>query len=116
VDIGLLPDAIKARVKKERGEEDSIKIGLLLAWAVIAAFTDDPLGVCFQHERNALRTFLSVRNQSLFAHGATPIGERAYQQHAPRVQTFVRKAVDSGIAALGRKRVVTLLQLPAAWE
>jgi hypothetical protein len=116
VDVSRIPDAIKAKVEKERGEGAGIKIGLQLAWDTIAAFPDDPLGACFQPERGALRNFLSVRNQSLFAHGATPIGEWAYQQHAPRVEAFVRKAADSGIAALGKKRIIALSQLPTEWE
>jgi hypothetical protein len=63
-----------------------------------------------------VKNFLSVRNQSLFAHGSTPIGERDYRQHAPRVLAFVRTATDSVIAALGKKRVAVLPQFPTEWE
>jgi hypothetical protein len=116
VDVSRIPDTIKAKVEKESNGDSNIKIGLLMAWDVIAAFGDDPLGACFQPERATLWDFLSVRNQSLFAHGATPIGERDFRQHAPLVQAFLQKAMESGIAALGKKRIITLLQLPTEWE
>jgi CRISPR-associated protein (Cas_Cas02710) len=116
VEISLIPDTMKAKVEKESNADSNIKVGLLIAWDVIAAFGDDPLGACFHAERAMLLDFLNVRNQSLFAHGATPIVERDYQRHAPRVQVFVQKAVDSGIAALGKKRVKALQQLPTEWE
>jgi len=116
VDIARLPESIKAKVEKERNEDSDIKIGLLLAWDVIAALADDPLGALFQPERGAMKKFLSVRNQSLFAHGLTPIRERDYREHAPRWIEFVRKAVDSAIKALGKKRVNILPQFPTEWE
>lgn len=116
VDLGRVPDSIKARVEKERSEGDKIKAGLFLAWDIIAAFTDDPLGARFRSERDALKDFLNVRNESLFAHGVTPIGERDYQRHAPRIQAFVHAAIGDGITALGKKRVVVLSQLPTSWE
>jgi hypothetical protein len=116
VALSRVPDSIKTKIEKERAEGDKIKVGLSLAWDMITAFTDDPLGTRFRSERGTLKDFLGVRNESLFAHGVTPIGERDYQRHGPRVQAFVRTTMDEGIAALGKKRVVTLGQLPTSWD
>lgn len=116
VDIARVPDAVKAIVERERSEKGVIEIGLLLAWNVVAAFADDPLGAYFQSERDAVQHFLGVRNRSLFAHGTTPINARNYRQHALRVLTFVRTAMDRAIAVLNRKRIVILPQLPTEWE
>jgi CRISPR-associated protein (TIGR02710 family) len=116
VDIARVPDAVKAIVARERSEKGVIEIGLLLAWDVVAAFADDPLGAYFQSERDAVQHFLGVRNRSLFAHGITPINARDYRQHAQRVLTFVQTAMDRAIVALNRKRGVILPQLPTEWE
>jgi len=116
VDMARIPDAVKGIVARGQSKKDVVEIDLLRAWDVVAAFTDDPIGAYFQSEREAVKHFLGVRNQSLFAHGTTPINARDYRQHAQRILTFVRTAMNKGITALGRKRGVILQQLPTEWE
>lgn len=115
VDVTRVPEAMKARLEKERDEKGVVKIGLLGAWDVIAAFPDDPIGATFLSERSALLNFLSVRNGSLFAHGQRPIRAQDYETHAPRVTAFLRAVME---AACGqqKRRFVPLPQLPTEWE
>jgi CRISPR-associated protein (TIGR02710 family) len=116
VNVTSVPEAISGRVEKERDEKGVIKIGLLLAWDVIAAFSGDSLGEYFKPHRSALLNFLIVRNNSLFAHGLSPVSEGDYRLHAPFVEKFVRDAIDCTLMSLAKKRIVTLPQLPTKWE
>jgi plasmid maintenance system antidote protein VapI len=116
VEMARVPVQMKDKLEKARDEKGEIKIGLLSAWDLIASFEDDPLAAHFNPERSVLRNFLNLRNMSLFAHGTAPISERDYREHSTRVQGFLRSAMDSAIADLGRKRVATLRQFPTQWE
>src|SRR5205085_1915312 len=52
VDLGKIPEAQRAALVRPQPDENGagpgkIKIGLLQAWDVVAAFPDDPLGALF---------------------------------------------------------------------
>ena len=116
MDVAAVPNSMKPRLEERRDEKGKVRIGLLLAWDVIAAFADDPLGVCFTEYRTKLLSFLEVRNQSLFAHGIRPVVQQDYRMHAPQVAGFVRDAIGHALEVLGKRRIVELAQFPTQWE
>lgn len=115
VDLSRIPESIKPRLSVDSNEGE-IKLSLVLAWDTIAAMQDDPLGALFAGQRARLLSFLSLRNQSLFAHGQRPIREEDYHQLALVAPGFVAEAVDLALASLGKRRLVVLTQLPVIWD
>jgi len=116
VDLAAVPESRKASVER-RGEDTEggkckIKIGLLLAWDLVAAFPGDPLGVRFTPERGRVLDFLGKRNQSLFAHGIRPISKADYLEHVSPMARFLEECIQLAVPALGRQRPVPLQQLP----
>lgn len=111
VDVARVPEAMRARLEKMRDEKGVVKIGLLLAWDVLAAFPDDPIGAAFAAQRGELLDFLSVRNESLFAHGQRPVSQQDYEAHAPRVTAFLHAVIKTACEQQ-KRRFNPLLQLP----
>ncbi|MFM7149536.1 MAG: TIGR02710 family CRISPR-associated CARF protein, partial [Gemmataceae bacterium] len=84
-------------VADDSEKEPTIKIALLQAWDLIAAFPDDPLGKHFMDHRSFLVNFLSVRNFSLFAHGTNPIHERDYRSYSGRINSFLTTCLNLAV-------------------
>lgn len=116
VDVNLVPQVAREKVEKMRDESGRIRLGLMAAWDLIASFEEDPLGAIFTKERGELMAFLEVRNQSLFAHGTTPVGERKYRQGSRSTEKFIRSAMDQALRSLGKKGQTSLPQFPTHWE
>jgi hypothetical protein len=117
VDMGRVPEALHARMERQRqegkkGQPGAVKVGLLDAWELIAAYPDDPLGALYGPMRGPLKNFLTVRNESLFAHGFRPISRADYEAHVPGLCAWLREAIAAAVPALGRKWQVRLEQLP----
>ena len=119
VDLAAVPEPQKAAVERcwteTEGGNRKIKIGLFLAWDLIAAFPDDPLGARFASERGPVRHFLNKRNQSLFAHGTRPISKADYLEHVSGIGRFLEDCIRLAVPSLGRQRPVTLEQLPTSF-
>ncbi len=116
VNSAAVPDSIRGELEQSRDDRGTIKVGLDMAWRLAGAFPDDPVGAKFADNRGWLLTFLSVRNQSLFAHGRRPIGISDYETHGKRVISFLQEALFEALNSLNRKPIVTLEQLPTDWE
>jgi hypothetical protein len=113
VNPAAVPDAVRSKVAQNRSETDGkIKIGLLLAWDLLAAFTADPLGERFSRERGLVLNFLTVRNQSLFAHGSDPISRTDCNRFLPTMATLLNDCITAALEATQKKRPVVLGQLP----
>jgi hypothetical protein len=116
VDPDLAPSSQRDALTHHENEQGVIKIGLRAAWDLIAAFADDPLGTCFGEHRKHVLNFLTVRNESLFAHGLQPIGARDYQTHVGFVTSFVEQSIEMAMEPLGKRRIARLLQFPSQWD
>ncbi|MEM4406741.1 MAG: TIGR02710 family CRISPR-associated CARF protein [Candidatus Methanomethylicaceae archaeon] len=114
--IAKVPAHCAEEVSKLREEDGKIRIGLWKAWNLISCFKGDPLGFLFDKRKGEILNFLSVRNESLFAHGVRPISENDYSAHSCIVKQFIDNAIDKAIEGLGRKRAVKPQQLPTEWE
>jgi hypothetical protein len=115
VELERIPESMRERVARETDVNGRTRIGLLLAWDVIAAMPDNALSRDFSAARSKLLGFLNVRNESLFAHGLRPVSKHDYAHHAPIVCRFVETAIESALSVWQLQRKVVLKQLPASW-
>ena len=106
------PESYHPSLERCRDADGRIKIGLLLAWDLIAAIPDDPLGIAFAAQRGRMLDFLKVRNSSLFAHGLRPVSNSDFRLHGTFVTTFLRSCIDAAIANRSLRRPVVLQQFP----
>ncbi len=116
LDTLSLPSAQRTKIMREINDKGIIKIGLMLAWETIAEIPNDPLASIFKGNINKIKTFLSIRNQSIFAHGLTPIKKTDYERHSSTVAEFLQSVMDTAITARGKVRRISLPQLPETWE
>lgn len=115
--VDLIPASFRLGIATDRTKAEPVKIGLLMAWDLIAAMDDDPLGKIFTFNRSAVLNFLLVRNNSIFAHGVRSVTESDYRSATATVINFIHQAVNSAIDELkkiGKVRAdIKLEQLPA---
>ncbi len=112
LELDKAPETHRPSLTKYADDKGIIKTPLLASWDLVAAFADDPLGAHFAPVRNRLLNFLTVRNASLFAHGARPITPGDYREHSGCVGDFIRTCVTLAAKAQGMKRRATLDQFP----
>ncbi|RMG37399.1 MAG: TIGR02710 family CRISPR-associated protein, partial [Planctomycetota bacterium] len=113
VDLQRVPEAVRDDLATQRRSEgEPVRIGLLRAWDLIAAFPEDPLAPVFTEARPRLLNALEVRNLSLFAHGLRPITAEDYRRIAEFLEPWLNQAIDAATAALGKPRRDPLPQLP----
>lgn len=74
--------------------DEPVKVGLMNSWRLLAAL-DDPIGVTFRQQEDALRSALTIRNNSLFAHGFTPISESDWQGVHATLGGFLRESLKA---------------------
>lgn len=92
LDTELLPENLRATYENLRDPGDSkIKLGLRQDYDLLVAL-GDPLGVAYRKVEKILLNGLSARNNSILAHGATPLSESEYRQFAEVVTTLVGDA------------------------
>ncbi|MFN3763601.1 MAG: TIGR02710 family CRISPR-associated CARF protein, partial [Anaerolineae bacterium] len=97
-----LPEPLRPRYEERRrlqgalGWERTLKLGLWEAYHLLAEL-DDPLGQTIKDRENRLRDALSRRNESILAHGTSPIGEEEYR----RIHEIVVGLIEEGLRSIG---------------
>ena len=92
-----------------------IKLPLTPAFDLLAKLTDfytEPLGTLYKQYRGQLRDFLSIRNQSLLAHGLTPVQSEDYD----KANSFFVSLIDGAFEALNLKPYALRTQFPTGPE
>lgn len=91
--LEVLPEHLRSTYEHLRDSSDgTIKLGLRQNYELLAAL-DDPVGLAYRvHERHLLNG-LSTRNNSILAHGTSPIGSAGYQQLAEVLTELVSDAL-----------------------
>ncbi|MDZ4778777.1 MAG: TIGR02710 family CRISPR-associated CARF protein [Planctomycetia bacterium] len=112
VDLDRIPESIRGAIASRGHSDGAIKIGLVDAWSVAAAFTGDPLGDAFSKSKSKLLSFLKTRNESLFAHGSRPVSETDYTTHGRFVEVFLSETIATAVDQLKLPRRATLQQFP----
>ncbi len=97
-----LPEPLRPRYEERQklqvalGWEQTLKLGLWEAYHLLAEL-DDPLGKIFKARENHLRDALSRRNESILAHGTSPIREEEYR----RIHGIVADLINEGLQSIG---------------
>lgn len=103
VDLAKFPEDLRDRYAAERNPRNNkVQIPLWKSYLLLSELPNDPLGSYFQTEAKHLQNALEVRNQSLFAHGFTPITASDYQKAGSAIQSFIKTALDQIIPAKQR--------------
>lgn len=113
VEIEKAPESMRSELASSVKPGRKLKIGLLAAWDLLTAFDSDALGQSFKAHRTTALNFLAVRNNSILAHGLTPVMKRDYDTVAGGEIEFIRSAVDLAIAELkeaGKVKVIARLE------
>lgn len=92
LDVLLLPEALRPTYERLRDLGDNrVKLGLRQNYELLVAL-DDPVGAAYQRVANALLNGLSARNNSILAHGGTPLSASQYQAFAEIVTSLFEDA------------------------
>lgn len=97
-----LPESIRPRYKERQaaqealGKGPTLKLGLWEAYSLLADL-GDPLGRAIRAQEGRLRDVLSRRNESILAHGTSPIREEEYR----RIYEIVVGLIQDGLKAIG---------------
>jgi CRISPR-associated protein (TIGR02710 family) len=95
VDLSLpvLPEVSQQWLSSRRTDEtDEVKIALVDAYRLLEEL-GDPLGAYYTKNKKTLLKVLRVRNQSLFAHGLTPINLAEWRGIGPAWRQWLEGAI-----------------------
>lgn len=95
LDLELLPPEIRSKYARQ---DEKVKLSLVQDYELLADL-HDPIGEIYQKQRGKVKDMLNKRNQSILAHGNTPIDEKTYEDMREKVEAFLRQ----GFEALGIK-------------
>ncbi len=104
VDIEKLPDIHKKEYEAKRDSKDNkIKIALKESYELLVKMNkEDPLTKIYIEKEKHLWDLLNVRNNSLYAHGFTPILKEQYEEF---YKSFVEDILDKFILTFGARHI-----------
>jgi CRISPR-associated protein (TIGR02710 family) len=93
VDIEKLPEGLRLKYERLRGRNEKIKIGLATGYELLKDLGDD-VGRWYldSEDGKRLQNLLTSRNNSILAHGVTPVGKRVFNDLLTQTRTFLREA------------------------
>ncbi len=96
LDAGLLPESLRSKYEawREAGEKGKIKLGLRQDYELLAEL-NDPLGSVYQNYSNRLLQALTYRNESILAHGETPVVHDRWQEMYQITGEFVQVGLQT---------------------
>lgn len=97
VDVTKLPAELQEQYESKRSLQNSkIKLALRDSYELLSQLPDEPLGQQYWEQATVVLDALSVRNNSLFAHGFQPITDRDYQ----KVNQVLSRFIQAGISGV----------------
>lgn len=107
VELERLPETSRETARRWLNREGKIQLGLIAAWEVLHA--DELLGPWYREQQGRIRNWVQLRNQSILAHGLSPIDGAKYAGEGSEGMRLCREA----LAQLGqRDRGRASVQLP----
>lgn len=92
--IDALPEHLRSTYDQLRDPGDNkIKLGLRQDYELLADL-NDPVGTAYSTHQKRLMNGLSMRNNSILAHGTSPIGPDGYQQFAKILTDLLNDATQ----------------------
>jgi len=117
VDTNNLPAVIRKEYDRERNGKGRIMLGLQKSYELLSRlseYEEEPLGKHYLKSESALRGFLEKRNNSLFAHGMTPVSGSDYQKAVDFAESFINGAISEMIkSSKAGKYYASACQFPA---
>lgn len=107
LDVAKLPAELQSRFADQ---EAPVQVGLEKAWDLLADL-GHPAGELWREQKSHLLNQLKVRNNSLFAHGFTPISYADWRKMEAALTPFLRRVVST---LPGYSPELDLSQLPHA--
>jgi CRISPR-associated protein (TIGR02710 family) len=88
LDVSKLPEDIKSDYKSQ-GE-----LGLLKSYQLLTQMSLEPIGELYQQHKQDIKKVLRKRNDSLFAHGFTPVTANDYTGMHQAIKNFIYQCVE----------------------
>lgn len=97
----IRPDQVPEGVGLGPGRDGRIQAGLFAAWELVARLRSGPAGAFALQERDRMRDHLLARNESILAHGDTPVDAAAWERfqawaHAAFIPMLKRECHGAG--------------------
>ena len=93
VDLSRVPEGERAGLGSQRAVDGKVVLNLFSAWTLLEALGDAALSNWFRQRKDQVKDFLIVRNQSILAHGTTPIDVAVYRSQGERTIELCREAL-----------------------
>lgn len=113
VSVDCLPNDLREQL---RPTGPTVKLSLMHAWTWLSHQPNEPLGQLFEQERSHLLNALSTRNDSLLAHGVTPVSKADHARVSDVLVPFIDEAVRLAVQAHGGRQPDPAPQLPTRWD
>jgi len=88
-----LPGNLRPEYEPFVRDNGKVLLGLRKSFELLGRL-DDPVGRLFLDRSNAVIGVLTIRNNSIFAHGTDPVGEEGYKKVRETLHGFIAEAVD----------------------
>ena len=97
VDINNIPHNWRDEYEELRyaHNNNQIRLSFRQSYRLLRVFKDDPLSLLYEENAKKLEDILSVRNNSLFAHGFRPISAADYHRLKDNAVSFMKSAVET---------------------
>lgn len=101
VSMDDIPEAVRDQYENLFSQEEEIKLGLRNSYELLSSFSDDPLGQLYQKQAKKIIGILNIRNDSILAHGFTPVTDSKYREFSdvasPFIQTGIKRICEPDI-------------------
>jgi CRISPR-associated protein (TIGR02710 family) len=103
LDTSKLPADI--RNKYENHDE----LGLFKSYVLLTRMESEPIGILYQQHKEDIRQVLRKRNDSLFAHGFSPVNVNDYAEMHQAISDFIERSI---VAVSNGRSLTSAIQFP----
>lgn len=90
--LNNLPENLRSEYERFVSDKGKVLLGLCESFGLLNRL-DDPVGGLFETKRNAVIGVLTIRNNSILAHGTDPVGREGYEKVWGTLHGFISEAV-----------------------
>ena len=92
--IADMPEAFRKLYKNPNPDSERVSLGLVLSYELLSACPEEPLGQLYWQDDKKIQGILKVRNNSILAHGFTPVSDTDYRKFAGIAAAFIETAIE----------------------
>lgn len=97
VEIKKIPESSREKYEKQFSGVKKIKLPLRQSYELLTEFSGDPLGELYQEHSENIMDKLEIRNQSILAHGFTPVTSEKYREFSDFVIPFIKSGISLSV-------------------